>query len=152
MFGLGKRRTIKQEKASNANGDRLMTAVTAMESTFFQWKIGLHEEEREKPEAAAVLMGMFDSLAQAIGVNTADSVPTFCVALGKATDPVTQNLDAGALLNRMLKTLSDPRLQPWVRYAGAKVHAIPVSHQNPTDTIFAVLKAVKAGHLLNAAQ
>jgi hypothetical protein len=110
MFGLRKRRAITQEKASNANSERLMTAVAAMESAFFQWKVGLNEEEREKPEAAAALMGMFDSVARAIGLNIADSVPTFCVALGKASDPVTQNLDAGALLSPFVagSTLSEP--------------------------------------------
>lgn len=131
----------------------LETAIAMMRVSLSLWERGLSGQERERPEAAAVLQGMFNSIVQTYGLASDHALVlgAFDAALGDVDRQISPNLTTGTLVKRMLRATSDPRLLSWVCYAGDQILSIRRLHLDPTDVVLKILEAAKAGHFSNPA-
>ena len=57
------------EPRGNVSDEFLNAVCGKLTAICFMWRLGLSAEEQQKPEAAAVLMGMFDAITQEAGVE-----------------------------------------------------------------------------------
>jgi hypothetical protein len=97
-------------------------SVDLMGATYFQWSLALDAGAKERPEAAAVLMGIFDCIGQRAGWNEAQTAGAMAAVLGSPEGSVRgahPELTAGILFDRMLAASGEPTLAPWMQYGGA---------------------------------
>ncbi len=127
--------------------DEFLNAVCGkLTAICFMWRLGLSAEEQQKPEAAAVLMGMFDAITQEAGVEQFASCfrPILQAAAEAELSPLAVPLDD--LLRRMIATSSDAKLLPWSLYATHKVAEMQTNRLDVCATIGGVMDAVKSGN------
>ena len=109
------------EPRGNVSDEYLNAVCGKLTAICFMWRLGLSAEEQQKPEAAAVLMGMFDAITQEAGVEQFTSCfrSILQAAAEAELSPLAVPLDD--LLRRMIATSSDAKLLPWSFYATHKV-------------------------------
>jgi hypothetical protein len=135
------------EPLGNVSDEWLSAVYSKLAAICFMWRLGLSAEEQQKPEAAAVLIGMFDAIKQDAGFTAAQFTICFRATLQAATEaglsPLAVPLDD--LLRRMIATPWDAKLLPWSFYATHKIAEMQTKRLDVCATIGGVLDAVKSG-------
>jgi hypothetical protein len=156
-MGFFRRLFGKKDALGNFTPEAQKLIAVALHGACFQWAVSLGREDQNRPEAAAVLMGMTDamtrSIQSAIGRLTNEQLcmcvgATLCT-LAESKVPLAQiKVDPDTLTRRMFASANDSRLLPWVLFAGSKVWNClkdPDWHLKMVDTINEILNAVLAG-------
>ena len=134
------------EPRGNVSDEFLNAVCGKLTAICFMWRLGLSAEEQQKPEAAAVLMGMFDAITQEAGVEQFTSCfrSILQAAAEAELSPLAVPLDD--LLRHMIATSSDAKLLPWSFYATHKVTEMQTKHLDVCATIGDVMDAVNSGN------
>lgn len=137
---------LHQLFASAFDNSRDDAAIGQMYAACLLWRLGLSQAEENRPEAAAVLMGMFDSIAQSNAPDREQAVIRFREVLSIVYERLSYEPVPVGLMQRMLAALDDPQLSPWVLYARRAIQEC-LTGRDPVDTIAKVIDAVKAGKI-----
>jgi hypothetical protein len=135
------------EPLGNVSDEWLNAVYRKLAAICFMWRLGLSAEEQQKPEAAAVLMGMFDAVNRGAGFTAEQFTICFRYVLLAAAaaefSPLATPPDD--LLHRMIATASDAKLLSWSCYATHKIAEMQTKRLDVCATIGDVVGAVKSG-------
>jgi hypothetical protein len=135
------------EPLGNISDESLDAVCGKLRAVCFMWRLGLSAEEQQKPEAAAVLKGMFDAITQDVGFAVDQFAICFCSILRAATEaklsPLAVPFDD--LLRGMIATSWNAELVSWSFYAAHKIVEMQTKGLDVCATIADVVDAVKSG-------
>jgi hypothetical protein len=111
----------------------------------FMWRLGLSAEVQQKPEAAAVLMGMFEAITQEAGVQQFTICLRSILQAAAVAELPPLAVPPDGLLRRMIATAWDAKLLLWSFYATHKLTEMQTKRRDVCATIGDAMDAVKFG-------
>lgn len=137
------------EGLGNASDDRLSVVHGKLAAICLMWRLGLSAEEQQTPEAAAVLIGMFNAINQYADLTAGQFTVCLRWILQAAAEAELSPLAVPPddLFGRMMATESDTKLLPWSFYARRKVAKMQTNRLDVCAEIGGVVGAVKSGRL-----
>jgi hypothetical protein len=139
----------RPDPLGNLNPAARETLANGVHAACFMWPIWLTRDEQNRPEAAAVLMGILDAATKDFDLSALQLLYCARVAL-RAMDESGHwlKVDPDMLVDRMSTATRDPDLLPWLCFAGRKVRACmkdPQWSEKMLDVELDILAAVKDG-------